>query len=192
MDMPAFEDLFKLIKINLSILGIPFGDPKVHYIFYLYVLSLTIVLIEELSFLFSKYSPENLLELTELTPCLVNGLLSMLKISSIAAKRQKIFELTNNLERLYSIVLEQPGKRRLIKKKIVIMRSFVKYFFLLNGILVSVYNFRSLFLMAYVYATEKKIIFDLPYGVILPFSTENWTGWTIIQIQLIIVGKNIM
>ncbi|KAL0821159.1 hypothetical protein ABMA28_005778 [Loxostege sticticalis] len=188
MDIPAFEDLFKEIKINLWLFGIPFNCSKIRLRFYLMLIAIVLMIIGESCFLVSRYSPENLLELTQLAPCLCQGLLSALKILPIAAKKEKIFELTKCLDRLYSTILMDAHKKAVVQREMTLVKILMKYFFILNAILISVYNFSTLIFMFYSYLVRSEVEFMLPYAVIVPFSTETWVTWFIVYIYSISCG----
>ncbi|CAH0399437.1 unnamed protein product [Chilo suppressalis] len=188
MDIPAFEELVKQIKINFWLIGIPFNDVKLHFRFYLLLFSLMIMVAEECGFLFVEYSPENLLEITELTPCTCIGILSALKIISITPYRHKIFKLTESLNELYSETLENQAAKKLITKKIILMKNLVTYYFVLNVVLVSVYNFSSVVIMSYTYIKTGKTVFYLSYAILVPFSIDTWPTWSLAFIHAISSG----
>nr|WPO56447.1 odorant receptor [Leucinodes orbonalis] len=188
IDIPVFEDFFRIIKLNLWISGIPFNGSKIQYRFYFLYISIVLILIEEGCFLVVKYSPENLLELTKLAPCSCFGLLSVLKILPIALKREKISRLTQSLDALYSTLLSNPKKKGIVAKEMILVKLLLKYFFLLNAILNVVYNFSTLIITFCNYVVSGEVIFSLPYAVIVPFSTEIWFNWIIVYLHSILCG----
>ncbi|XP_064073085.1 uncharacterized protein LOC135193641 [Vanessa tameamea] len=169
MDIQDFEEIFNQIKINFWLIGIPFNEPKLTIRYFIFLFTIITVALAELAFFYSKLSVENLLELTQLAPCTCIGLLSILKIIFITIKRQNIIELTACLKRLYEEVINSANKWELIKKDIIFLKYLVKYFFILNAILIAVYNFSSLILIWYNYYTKGVIIYSLPYAVLVPF-----------------------
>nr|QIJ45806.1 olfactory receptor [Glyphodes pyloalis] len=188
MAVPAFEELFTQIKTNLWLSGIPFNAPRIQLRFYILVVLIFSMLIAEGSFLVSQYAPENFLELTQLAPCAGCGLLSVLKILPIAAKRQKLFDLTKCLDGLYSIILSHPKKTAVVKNEIFIVKILIKYFFVLNMILIAVYNFSSLVIMLYYYIKTNEVVFKLPYALVVPFSTDTWLTWFVVYLYSITNG----
>nr|UVB79130.1 odorant receptor 36 [Heortia vitessoides] len=187
-EIPSFEEYLKQIKINMWLSGIPYDDPKTHFRFYFSLLAIITMIAAELSFFVAKYSTVNLLELTQLAPCFCMGVLSVLKLLAVLAKKEKVFELTKKLDQLYTITIANQTKTQLIQKKMIILKSLLKYFFILNAALISVYNFITLFFIAFTYIRTKEIVFYLPYAVILPFSTDRWGTWLIAYVHSISCG----
>lgn len=190
MDIPSFEEIFKQIKINFWLIGIPYDDPDVKITYFIWISFIIIAIIAETAFFVSRFAAENFLELTQLAPCTCIGLLSLLKILFIALKRQNIFDLTRHLKELYGEALKHTRKRELIRQDFLFLKYLVKYFFILNAILICVYNFSTLILIAYHYYTKGVIIYILPYAVALPFSTNNWQNWLIVYLVSITCGKH--
>lgn len=189
MDIPAYEEFLKQIKINLWLTGIPYGDPKVHLRFYVIFIQLFMMLVFEMSFFVSKISSENFLELTQLAPCIGIGVLSLLKILAVAQKRMKIFDLTECLDNLYKDILNDPRKRSLVRKDLILINVLVKYSFILNAVLITVYNFSTLVIIVYYYLAKHELIFKLPYAVLLPFSTDSWLPWATIYTHSVVCGE---
>nr|XP_021186882.2 odorant receptor 67c [Helicoverpa armigera] len=187
-NIPPYEEVLKQIKINLWLAGIPYGDPKMKVRYYLGNLQLLVMIICEISFFVSRISAENFLELTQLAPCLGTGILTYLKIVVIARKRMKIYELSECLGKLYENILKDDNKRRLVKKNLVLVNFLMKYYFVLNLILISVYNFVSPVIIIYDYFVNNQLIFTLPYAVLVPFSTDAWIPWSAVYIYSIICG----
>nr|ARO76448.1 odorant receptor 43 [Conogethes punctiferalis] len=188
MDVPTFEELFRQLKFNMWLFGILFDDYEIAFRFYCFVLSMFSMLVEETSFFISRYAPENFLELTQLAPCLGIALLSVLKILPIAAKRQKISVLTKSLNKLYNAILMDPEKREVVKKEILLVHTIIKYFFILNTILITVYNFAPLAFMLYAYLKHNRIEYKVPYAVSLPFALDSYPKWFIVYFHSIISG----
>ncbi|KAM3965492.1 olfactory receptor 42 [Aphomia sociella] len=140
MDIPSFADILKQLKINFWLIGIPFNDSNIKSRYYLFLLILTIMIIAESSFLISKMNSENLLELTFITPCLCIGILSYLKITFITIKRHKIFKLVECLDYLYSDVLKNYKRIEIIRPEVVTLKNVTRYYFILNAVLINVYN----------------------------------------------------
>lgn len=176
------------MKTNLWLLGTPYGDSKIHLRYYILVITLTIMVTLEGAFFISGISSENLLELTQLAPCIAVGLLSLLKVITIAQKREKIFELSESLRELYNPILANTNERQLVKHDLVLVKLLVKYFIVLNLVLISVYNFSSFCLMLYHYLITKEVVFMLPYAILLPFSTDSWIPWIATYLYSIICG----
>lgn len=189
MEVPTFEEIFKQIKINFALSSMPFDEQKFSWKFFLPYLALTFVVSEECAFFVSKVSAENMLQLTELAPCIAMGLLSLIKILWVFFKKNKVFRLAHNLEKLYNDIRGDPVKLNVIQKEVLVLKTLTKYYFILNAILISIYNFSTLFLMSYQYLTDKPITFSLPYSVIVPFTVDSWTSWFFAYIHLIICGK---
>ncbi|XP_050350289.1 odorant receptor 13a-like [Nymphalis io] len=188
MDKQDFEEIFNQIKINFWLIGIPFNEPKLTIRYIILLFTILTVALAEAAFFYSKLSVENLLELTQLAPCTCIGLLSILKIIFITIKRQNIFQLTACLKRLYEDTINSANKWELIKKDIIFLKYLVKYFFILNAILIVVYNFSSLILIWYNYYTKGVIIYSLPYAVLVPFLKDCWYTWLYKYIHLIMSG----
>nr|AII01058.1 odorant receptor [Dendrolimus houi] len=186
--MPTYDELFKQIKTNFWLCGMPYGDDKLHVRFYVLLLLIIFMLVEEIGFFVSKISSENILELTQLAPCMGIGFLSMLKIVAIAAKRCKIFALSEKLRCLYEEILKDPVKIRTTKRNLTFVKDFTKYFFILNAILISVYNFSTLVIILYNYLTKKVVMFKLPYAVLLPFPTDSWLPWFVVYVHSVSCG----
>lgn len=189
MDIPAFNDIFEQIKINFWLIGIPLGNSKMTIRYFVFLFCLSLMVSEEIAFFLSRFSVENFLELTQLAPCTFIGLLSILKIIFITIQRQKIYDLSQSLKHLYEDFLGDPIKRNFVSKDFLFLKYLVKCFFILNAILISVYNFSTLIFLAYHYYTKNEILFTLPYAVLLPFSTISWSTWSIVYLHSIISGK---
>nr|AII01102.1 odorant receptor [Dendrolimus kikuchii] len=188
MAIPTYDELFKQIKTNFWLCGLPYGDDKIHVRFYVLLLLIILMLVEEIGFFVSKISSENILELTQLAPCMGIGFLSMLKIVAIASKRCKIFALSEKLRCLYEEILKDPVKIRTTKRNLTFVKAFTKYFFILNAILISVYNFSTLVIILYNYLTKRVVIFKLPYAVLLPFPTDSWLPWFVVYVHSVSCG----
>lgn len=187
--VPTFDELFKQIKTNLALSGVPFNEGKFRCWFILPVLLLIIVAAEEMAFFISKISPENILELTALAPCTAIGILSLVKFLFIALKKDKVFHLTNNLEMLYDEIRNDPVNICVIKKEVLTLQTLCKYYFILNAVLISIYNFSSPFFMLYQYLSSTVVEFSLPYSVILIFKVDSWLSWLFAYVHLIVGGK---
>lgn len=189
MDLPPYEEFFKQMKINLWLTGIPYGDSKIHLRYYILIFTLMLILVGEASFFVSRISLENFLELTQLAPCICIGILSILKIIAICMKRNKIFELSNSLSELYDHILADSNKRQLVRYELVLVNMLMKYFFVLNAVLITVYNFSTLAMILYHYIMTNEIEFKLPYAVLVPFSTDAWIPWAGVYMHSVICGK---
>lgn len=190
MELPTYEELIKQLKLNFWLLGIPFGDNKIYIRYYILLCLIKLMIVEEVAFFVSRISAENLLELTRLAPCVCIGFLSTLKILAITTKRRKIFELTERLGCLYKIIMDDNNKAKVIQKELFKVKFLSKYFFVLNLVLISVYNFSTIVSMCYRYTTTNKVEYILPYAVSLPFSTESWLPWSIVYVHSILCGKS--
>nr|AST36272.1 putative odorant receptor OR42 [Hedya nubiferana] len=188
MGTPTFQDVFKQIRANFSLMGVPEDKTKISVKFYLMAMSLTLILVEEASFFVSKMAPENFLELTGLAPCLCVGILSILKIVPVAMKRVTVFSLAERLEKLSAEILNDPMQTDVVRHDISLLQTLIKYYFVLNAVLISVYNFSTPLYILYHYIMTKEEIFNLPYAIIVPFSTERWTTWTLVYVHSIISG----
>ncbi|XP_075979513.1 putative odorant receptor 92a [Anticarsia gemmatalis] len=188
MDIPPYEEFLKQIKINLWLTGIPYGDPKMYLRFYILLCPLIIMMVTEISFFVSRISAENFLELTQLAPCICIGILSLLKIAAISQKRGKIYALTESLSQLYDHILVDSNKRQLVRHELVLVNMLMKYFFVLNAVLITVYNFSTLAMILYHYFTTNEIVFRLPYAVLLPFSTDAWIPWAGVYMHSVLCG----
>lgn len=189
MNIPSFDTIFNQIKINFWLIGIPLDDAKITVRFYGLWICLFLVLIEETSFFISQFSYEKFLELTQLTPCVCIGILSVIKIIFIAKKRREVAKLAGALKTLYEIALKDANKRNLISKDFIFLKHLIKQFFILNGILISVYNFSTLVFILYHYITKNEIILSLPYAILVPFSTKIWYTWLIVYLHSVFCGK---
>lgn len=188
MDMPGFEEIFKQIKINFWFIGIPFEENvKLRYpimLFWLFVM-----IIQEGLYFISKFSKENFLDLTQLTPCICIGILSFIKMILIGRKRLNVFKFANSLKILYDDIMRDERKVSLVKPNFVFLKYLIKYFFILNAILISVYNFATIFLILYFYLKKNKVQFILPYAIMVPFSVDTWGKWFIVYLHSIANGE---
>ncbi|XP_028161552.1 odorant receptor 67c-like [Ostrinia furnacalis] len=188
MELPTFEEIFKQIKWNFWVLGIKLNDRKVYFRFYLFSVLLAIMLLAEISYFVSKISSNNIIELSDLAPCLFIGVLSILKIVFLVAKKEMIFELVDCLEKLYAKALENVRQKKLIEKEVLNINKLLRYYFILNGVLISVYNFSAPIFMIYHYVAKSELVFRLPYAVLVPFSTDMWQTWLIVYVYSISCG----
>ncbi|XP_026741310.1 putative odorant receptor 92a [Trichoplusia ni] len=188
MDVPVYEEFVKRIKFNLWVAGIPYGDPKVYFRFYISYVTLQIMIGLELTYFVSKISSENALELSQLAPCICVGVLTVLKITAITWKRKTIYKLTECLSQLHGKILKDDQKKNLVKKNLILLNVFIKYFLVLNAVLISVYNFSTLIIMTYHYFANNEVIFPLPYPVYVPFATDSWLPWTVVYVYSVICG----
>lgn len=187
--MPNYEDIFKQIKLNFWLIGIPYGNFKISRRYYICYVCLLFMIVEESGFLFSKVNSVNLLEITQLAPCTCVGLLSVLKITAIVQKRKKIFELSENLGRLYGTIKMESETGPVIRSQLITLKKLVRYFFILNAILVSVYNFSSPVIISYIYWKTGEVRYILPYQVLLPFEVDSWPVWAVVYTYSISSGK---
>ncbi|VVD02063.1 unnamed protein product [Leptidea sinapis] len=185
--IPSFDEIFQQIKINFTIIGIPF-DGKVKIRFYLLILWLSIVISQELLFFVSKFSAENFLELTNLAPCTCIGLLSILKIIFIGIKRKNIFELTKSLQVLYEHIINGDSNTTRVTSQFVFLKYLIKYFFILNALLITVYNFSSPIIMLIHYMTKNRVHYLFPYAIVVPFTIDSWYKWLLMYLHSIICG----
>ncbi|XP_041980999.1 putative odorant receptor 85d [Aricia agestis] len=176
MESLSFDEIFSQIKRNFYLLGIPLGK-KPRFRYYISVMIVFMTIVHESLFFFSKFSRENFLELTQLAPCLSIGILATIKIVLIANKGNNILELANSLKTLYNDATNNEGKNQILREEMIFLRYLVKYFFMLNAILICVYNFSPFFIFAYYYFCKHEQVWRLPYAVIVGVSTESWYGW---------------
>nr|QRF70988.1 odorant receptor [Semiothisa cinerearia] len=188
MDMPHYDDIFKQLKLNFWLIGIPWGNVGLTIRFFICLLSLSLIVIEEAAFLVSKVNTVNMLELTQLAPCTGVGVLSVVKVIAISMKRRKIFELSENLSRLYSAMKFESETGPVIRSQMVSLKKLVRYFFILNAMLISVYNFSTPVMILYNYLRNGEASFILPYQVLLPFEINSWTIWGLVYTHSIISG----
>ncbi|CAH2087482.1 unnamed protein product [Euphydryas editha] len=174
MDIPNFEEIFKQIKTNFWIIGIPYDQYKIMKRYFVFMIVLTSGVFVEIVFFYSKLSVQNLLLLTQLAPCTFIGFLSILKMIFITMKRQNIFELTTSLNRLCSEIINKKSKWDLVKKEFIFIKYFVKYFFISNAILICIYNSLPLGLTLYTYYSKGDKIYSLPYAVSMPYVKDYW------------------
>ncbi|KAJ8718526.1 hypothetical protein PYW08_002763 [Mythimna loreyi] len=187
-NIPEYEEFLKQIKINMWLSGIPYGDRKIYFRFFATYFQLLLMIVLETSFFVSKISAENFLELTQLAPCTSIGILTALKTGAILQKRTKIYDLTERLGKLYQNIYNDEKKINLVKKDLVLVNFLMKYYVVLNVVLISVYNFSSPCIMMYHYFRTNELIFKLPYAVLVPFSTETWLPWTIVYVYSVMCG----
>lgn len=188
MDFPEFEDFFKRIFINFSLLGIPLKSSKIYFRFYVFLVSMTLIVLGEICFFVSKVSTEHFLRITELAPCICVGFLSISKIVCIAFKRRKIQNLVICLRNLNEKVVNDAMKQSVIRTQLIFLKDLIKYYFILNICLIIIYNFSAPLIMFYYYLDKRKVVFMLPYALLLPFSTESWLNWSAVYIYSIICG----
>lgn len=189
MDIPSFEELFRQIKQNLWAIGIPYGDFKLKLRYVVQLIFLWIMVLSEFLFLVSKISAENLLELTLLTPCTCMGILSCLKIMAIAAKKENIYKLTESLDKLYTEAIKDENKRAILRPNNTFLIQFIKYFFILNWILIGVMSFLAVFLMFLIFLKSNELQLILPYSMYLPFEVDGWISWGLVYLFSIYNGK---
>lgn len=189
MDLPKFEDLFKQIKTNFWIAGIDFDYPKIYTRCYVFIIILFITAIQELIFIVSNTSRENFLQMTQLVPCYCTCTLTLSKIVTMVAKKHKICNLTNNLNKLYQVSIKDLDNNSDIRRDIIFTRTLVKYYFILNAFLINVYTLSSLFVMLYLYLKTKEVTFLLPVPVALPFATDTWLPWLAVYLETSWAGK---
>lgn len=158
--------------------------------YYIFLVIISTALLVELVFFCSKLSVENLLVLTKLAPCFCIGVLSIIKVVFVTKKRRNIFELTTALNRLCKEIINTETKWKLVKKEFIFIKYLVKYFFLLNAILVLIYNFLPLGLTLYIYYSKGEKIYSLPYGVSMPYVKDYWYTYMVKYTHLISGGKN--
>lgn len=190
MEASIYGDIFKQIFKNLQWCGISSGDPdRLRVRFYIFMVGISITVIQELCFFISKTSTEDFLILTALIPCFCIGLRSELKMASIAQKRRKIFKLSNNLEKLYTEIISDNAKRHLVCGEINLVKTLTKYYFVLNTILIFVYNFSPLFITLYVYITKEVVVLSFPFPIVVPFPADVFQNWLIAYLHSISSGK---
>ncbi|XP_026750156.2 putative odorant receptor 92a [Galleria mellonella] len=182
MELPDFEEILKQIKINFWIIGIPFNYPNIKIRYYFFLIALILMLVAEVTFVVCKMSSVNLLDLTLLAPCICIGILSILKIVCIANKRQKIFKLADCLDSLYGVILNNTHNNEIVGPQVAGLKKIIKYFFILNGILIAIYNFSNLAFMFYEYISNKEVRYHLAYPVIMPFRTDIFSTWFLVFI----------
>ncbi|CAG9116943.1 unnamed protein product [Plutella xylostella] len=188
MEIPSFQDLVGQIKVNFRYTGMAYERPQHSIIFYIPFIVITGVVIEETAFFVSRMSSENFLELTELAPCLAMGLLSQLKILPIFLKKEKVYKLTEALEILYNSIRNDPAQVVYVKNDVVQIKILIKYYFILNVILIVCYNFWPLLIMLYNYAVNGEIQFLVPYAILVPFSYDSLYTWFPVFFHLISGG----
>nr|AFC91750.2 putative odorant receptor OR42 [Cydia pomonella] len=188
MSTPTFYEVFRQIRINLSVMGIQEGKSRTGVIFYIFYAMLFTMVSSEVVFFTANMAPENFLELTGLAPCICVGILSLLKIAALAWKKETVFSLAHKLERLSTETLKDPIKTDIVSPDINLLKTLIKYYFILNAVLICVYNFSTPFYILYHYLTTNEEIFILPYAVTVPFSTEAWPGWTFVYVFSVICG----
>ncbi|XP_063539532.1 putative odorant receptor 85d [Cydia strobilella] len=190
MSTPTFDEVFRQIRINLTVMGIQKNKPRIGVMFYiLYAMTFTMASSEAMFFIVNM-APENFLELTGLAPCMCIGILSLLKIATLARKKETVFSLADKLERLSTENLKDPIKRDIVSPDINMLKTLIKYYFVLNAMLICVYNFSTPFYILYHYLTTNEEIFILPYAIIVPFSIETWPAWIFVYIFSVICGFN--
>ncbi|XP_039758859.1 putative odorant receptor 92a [Pararge aegeria] len=177
MDVPEFEDIIKQIKTNFWLIGIPFDQRGIKRRYFILIITIIITVIQESAYFVSNISAENFLELTQLAPCTCIGWLSILKIIFITFKKQNIFDLTRCLKELYDEMLSDSKKRKIVRSDFVFLKCLVKYFFIMNIIPVSIYNFSTLVFILYHYNMHSELVYSLPYAVLCPFTTDVWYSW---------------
>lgn len=189
MNIPKFDDIFKQIKTNFWVIGIPFDQPKIKLRYFILFFLVFTMVVQEGAFFCSNISAENFLELTQLAPYACCGWLTVIKLLFITTKRQKIFDLTRCLKELYDKMLTDPKKQEIVRRDFTFLKTLVKYFFILNLILIIVCNFSTLIFITYHYYMEKVIRYRLPYAIVVPFSTDMWYTWLIAYLHSISSGK---
>ncbi|XP_063382844.1 putative odorant receptor 85d [Cydia fagiglandana] len=188
MSTPTFDEVFRQIRINLSVMGIQEDKSRPGVTFYIFYAMLFTMVSSELVFFSVNMAPENFLELTGLAPCICVGILSLLKIAALAYKKETVFSLADKLERLSTENLNDPVKTDIVSPDINLLKKLINYYFVLNAVLICVYSFSTPFYILYHYLTTNEEIFILPYAVIMPFSTETWPAWTLVYVFSVLCG----
>ncbi|KAL0870620.1 hypothetical protein ABMA27_005580 [Loxostege sticticalis] len=187
MDIPTFDQVFRLMNINCWILGI--DGVNVHYRFYLIgALICFPMLFEELAFIVTKASTANFVTLLGLIPCITYCIISVMKIMAVVLNRVKIVQLMKSVEQLYLNISKDAKKKKIVRREIIFVKTLTKYLFVLNMTLVCVYNFSSLIIIPYYYISTNTVIYHLPYPIVVPFSTDAWIPWFVIYIHSITCG----
>lgn len=188
MDTPTYEELLKQVKTNFEVFGIPFDKPKIEIRFFVLLICVIIMFIAELAFLLLKTS-EDLLVLTKLIPCSCIGLLSVLKLLPVAFKMQKVFKLSESLDVLYTDMINHERKRNFVHNKVKYVPFVAKYYYILNMVLATVYSFSTLVIICYEYWANNKVVYLLPFAIILPFSTDSCLTWLPVYVYSALCGK---
>ncbi|XP_072938256.1 putative odorant receptor 92a [Epargyreus clarus] len=188
MDIPSFDEVFRQIKVNFWLLGIPFHTSRISLRFYIFFFSLTLTVLQEIGFFISESSTENFLTLTQLAPCTCIGILSIIKLLLLVYKRHRVFKLTDSLETTYHDIVNNVKKANKIRQNFVFLKYLTKYYYILNGVLISVYNFSSLIIILYHYIDTKEVSYILPYSLYVPFSTDNCATWSAVYLHSISSG----
>lgn len=186
MDLPKFEDHFKQLKFNLWLMGMPYGDSKIHHRYYAIFFSLFLMLIEEGAFLLTSV---DFLEITALTACWCIGVLSLLKIVTLTYKRRKFYHLTEDMKRLYEVIENDPRKREVVRLQATSLSRFITFYFALNAALIVVYNFSTFVVVMVNFLFHNHLEFSLPYAVLLPFDVDSWPVWGAVYAHSAICGK---
>ncbi|KAI5651300.1 7tm odorant receptor domain-containing protein [Phthorimaea operculella] len=186
MGIPEFDDIFKQINLNLNLCGITKGPLK--FWCHIQTFALVLMLVEEFGFFYSKMSAENFLELTALAPCFGIGLLSFVKIYMIIINRVNLFELIEQLKELYQEILQDSKKINLVSGEIVRVKKLTKYYFILNAVLIAVYNFSTLVFLVVEVIQKGSFSFSLPFAIIVPFPTDTWMNWLVVYLHSITAG----
>nr|WCC57471.1 odorant receptor 14 [Papilio machaon] len=188
MDIPKFEEFFIQINTSYWLLGIPFGKNNIRIRFYIFLVLVFLMAIGEINFCVTNVSSKNLLELTQLAPCLSVGVLSILKIVCIAFKRNKINNLVISLKDLYDNIINDKEKNNIVKDDLLFLYALIKTYFILNMLLIMMYNFSTIFIMIYHYLKTSEVNFMLPYAILLPFTMDLWYEWILVYMYSIISG----
>ncbi|XP_045538720.1 odorant receptor 4-like [Papilio machaon] len=188
MDIPKFEEFFIQINTSYWLLGIPFGKNNIRIRFYIFLVLVFLMAIGEINFCVTNVSSKNLLELTQLAPCLSVGVLSILKIVCIALKRNKINNLVISLKDLYDNIINDNEKKNIVKDDLLFLYVLIKTYFILNMLLIMMYNFSTIFIMIYHYFKTSEVNFMLPYAILLPFTMDLWYEWILVYMYSITSG----
>lgn len=170
-------------------MGIRFYDSKIYFRFYFQCFLLVLMIVAEVSYFVSKISSNNLVDLCELAPCIFIGALSFLKILFLVMKKEMIFELTDCLQSLYVDAVSNLRQKMLIGNEVVNLNKLLRYYFILNAVLIWVYNLAAPVFMIYHYAVKGEVVFSLPYAILVPFPTDMWSTWFIVYVFSISCGK---
>lgn len=189
MDLPPYDKFLKLLKTTMWLEGIAYGNSKIEKRFYIIACILIVMVFSEAAFFFLNMSSENFIELAQSAPCVSNGVLSVSKGIQIGVKRVKIFQLCESLRKLYDLILVDPKKRQLVRRDLVVISMLLKPYFILNVILISIYNFSTLGDMLYHYLTTNKITLMLPFFAWKPFATDTFLPWFLYYSYSAFCGK---
>lgn len=144
---------------------------------------------EECCYFLPKIESGDILEITSLIPCVITGIVTLVKFTFLFLKREKIIKLTENLIELYKTIQNDKNKSKVVRKDVNFLKYITKYYSILNAILLSVYIVKDIIAITYAKVMGKSGIYPLPFAILLPVPIDNFPIWLFAYLQCSFGGK---